>query len=134
MTREVVIAGVKLTEYDIACAECGSPMVLRASKYGPFYGCLEYPKCLAAHGCHRNGAPLGTPATKEVKEARMRAHAWFDPLWETGAMSRSEAYRWMQTALGLSKDDAHIGSFDLETCNRLIDAVRGHLKTCQGAR
>lgn len=129
-----MIGGVKLTEHDLKCPECQSPMVLRPSKYGPFYGCLEYPKCLSAHGCHPNGAPLGVPATKEVKEARMRAHAWFDQLWKTGAMSRSAAYRWMQTALGLSKDAAHIGSFDHATCNKLIDAVRGYLKTCQGTR
>lgn len=109
-------------------------MVLRPSKYGPFYGCLEYPKCLVSHGCHSNGVPLGTPATKAVREARIRAHALFDQLWKTGTMSRKEAYKWMQKALGLPKTDAHIGRFDLVTCDKLAEAVTVYLKACQGTR
>lgn len=27
------------------CPQCGAPLVRRKSKYGPFYGCLTYPKC-----------------------------------------------------------------------------------------
>ena len=27
------------------CPYCGAPMVLRTSKYGPFYGCSNYPAC-----------------------------------------------------------------------------------------
>jgi ssDNA-binding Zn-finger/Zn-ribbon topoisomerase 1 len=29
----------------IECPECGSPMRLRRSDYGPFFGCSEYPEC-----------------------------------------------------------------------------------------
>lgn len=134
MPREVVIAGVKLIEHDLQCPDCQAPLVLRPSKYGLFYGCSTYPKCRAAHGAHPNGAPLGIPATKEVKEARIRAHAEFDKLWNTGTMKRKEAYKWMQMALGLSKEQAHIGSFDLATCNRLVEAVIVYLKACQGTR
>ncbi|MFH1050215.1 MAG: type I DNA topoisomerase [bacterium] len=29
----------------IICPECGSPMFLRESRYGKFYGCTKYPEC-----------------------------------------------------------------------------------------
>ncbi len=29
----------------ITCDICGKPMVIRDSKYGKFYGCIDYPKC-----------------------------------------------------------------------------------------
>lgn len=130
MTREVVIAGKKLIEHDLQCPECQAPLVLRASKFGPFYGCSTYPKCNSAHGAHPSGAPLGVPANKEVKEARIRAHASFDLLWNTGTMKRKAAYKWMQMALGLSKEQAHIGNFDIATCTKLIESVTVYLKAC----
>jgi hypothetical protein len=72
---------------------------------------------------------LGIPATKEVKEARIRAHDCFDTMWKTGNMSRHEAYRWMRTALVMTKEEAHIGNFDIKNCERLILAVTLYLKS-----
>jgi hypothetical protein len=122
------MAGVKLVERDLQCPECQASMVLRPSKYGLFYGCSRYPDCKSAHGADPNGAPLGVPATKEVKAARIRAHVSFDTLWNTGTMKRKEAYKWMQMALGLSKHEAHIGNFDLAMCDKLVEAVTVYLK------
>src|SRR5262249_4621253 len=31
----------------VACEKCGSPMILRDSKRGPFLGCSAFPKCRA---------------------------------------------------------------------------------------
>jgi ssDNA-binding Zn-finger/Zn-ribbon topoisomerase 1 len=31
----------------VACEKCGSPMILRDSKRGPFLGCSTFPKCRA---------------------------------------------------------------------------------------
>lgn len=127
-------ANVKEAEATLRCPECGGRMVLRQSKYGPFYGCADYPDCRAAHGCHPDGRPLGKPANKETKQARIVAHEAFDKLWkppegkEKGRMKRKEAYRWMQTALGMTKDEAHIGNFDKEQCARLVEAVEKYLK------
>lgn len=114
----------------LICPDCGAEMVLRDSKYGLFYGCSTYPKCKASHGAHPDGRPLGTPATAEVKQARIRAHAAFDRLWkeQPRRMKRTEAYRWMQERLGLSSDEAHIGKFDKEQCAKLIEAVEKYLK------
>jgi DNA helicase-4 len=29
----------------VHCKECGGEMVRRVSKHGPFYGCMNFPKC-----------------------------------------------------------------------------------------
>ena len=33
------------SEDDIYCPKCGAKMVRRNGKYGPFYGCTNYPRC-----------------------------------------------------------------------------------------
>lgn len=105
-------------------------MVLRDSRFGRFYGCSSYPKCQSTHGCHPDGRPLGKPADKATKQARIRAHEAFDQLWksEPPRFSRRAAYRWMQQAMGLSKDEAHIGNFDASQCAALIERVTAFLK------
>ncbi len=98
-------------------------MVLRDSKYGLFYGCTKYPTCSATHGAHKDGNPLGIPATKITKQARIAAHDVFDQLWKQRHMSRKEAYAWMQRAMGLPSGEAHIGRFTVEQCDALRAAV-----------
>jgi len=108
------------------CGECGSPMELRLSRYGRFWGCVRFPTCRGTHGAHQStGAPLGVPADKATREARVMAHASLDALWKKGLMSRRAAYRWLQEAMGLSVEEAHIGKFTTEQCNRLIELARG---------
>jgi ssDNA-binding Zn-finger/Zn-ribbon topoisomerase 1 len=109
---------------DLTCPECSAPMKLRDSRYGLFYGCTAFPKCKATHGAHPDGAPLGRPADKATKRARMDAHDAFDQLWKDGRMKRRAAYAWMRRALELSPEEAHIGMMDIETCQRLIEAVK----------
>ena len=106
------------------CPECDGKMVLRNSKYGTFWGCENYPKCNATHGAHPDGTPLGIPADKETKKARMKAHDVFDKLWKRQGMKRTRAYRWLQERMGLGKEDCHIGRFDIEQCNRVVEICR----------
>lgn len=111
------------TVLDHPCPECGAQMVLRTSKFGLFYGCEKYPTCQSAHGAHKDGQPLGIPANKATKVARIQAHEDFDRLWKHGHMKRKEAYAWMRQAMGMSADDAHIGRFTIEQCEQLRVAV-----------
>ena len=63
--------------------------------------------------------PLGTLADKETHQARMRAHAAFDPLWKgEGRARRHLAYQWLSKRLGVS--EAHIGCMDIPTCDRVV--------------
>lgn len=112
----------------LTCPECGAPMVLRTSRYGPFYGCSTYPACKGSHGAHKNGIPLGTPANAATKLARIEAHEVFDTLWKRRGMSRWEAYRWLATELKLTPDQCHIGLFDEAQCQRVIQAVQARRK------
>ena len=119
----------------LACPELGCDGLLRLQRsllYGLFYGC-EVPTCTGRHSAHQaTGEPMGTPAAKEVRAARIRAHEAFDTLWkkrspwQTNAppMNRTAAYAWMQRALNLSKDAAHIGLFTVDQCEALIVAVK----------
>lgn len=111
------------------CPDCGAERVLRrTTKYRysngeprPFYGCSRYPDCTATHGAHPDGHPLGTPANRQTKEARIEAHKAFDRLWKDGHMSRADAYRWLARAL--NRPDAHIGSMEIDDCKAVIEAV-----------
>lgn len=109
----------------LTCPDCGSPMTLRDSRYGKFYGCTQFPKCKGTHGAHPDGRPLGTPADRETKLARINAHDAFDLLWKIEpphipAVRRSEAYVLMQFLMGMTPAEAHIGNFSKEQCERLI--------------
>lgn len=116
------------TQLDHPCPECGEPMVLRNSKFGLFYGCSAFPQCRATHGAYPDGRPLGTPADKETKKARIRAHDCFDQLWKKGHMSRGDAYAWMREAMELTAEEAHIGRFDVDKCDRLELLVDAYLE------
>lgn len=88
---------------------------------------------------------MGVPTDKATRQARRRAHAAFDQLWEradenSGAWAQPEpqrsralrevrraardrAYRWLATALGRTGEEVHIGNMDQETCERVVQLV-----------
>lgn len=114
----------------LICPECGDLMELRNSKYGLFYGCVRYPECTGTHGAHNNsGEPLGIPANKETKEWRIRAHAAFDKVWKKYGYTRPESYRLLQTVMGMTAGEAHIGRFDKGQCQRLIRKIEKRRKS-----
>ncbi len=113
--------GFKVPE--LVCPECGAAMRLRDSRYGKFYGCVRFPACRATHGAHQTGKPLGIPVNKETRELRIRAHEMFDLLWMKKIMVRQEAYRWMQKKMKLTKEKAHIGCFDKQQCEQLMNLL-----------
>jgi len=111
---------------NLACPECGAPMILRQGPHSMFYGCSRFPQCRAAHGAHQDGTPLGIPATEETKRYRMAAHKVFDALWRQGPLSRNQAYTWMAQVMGMTPEEAHIGRFTKEQCVVLIRAAHQH--------
>lgn|GEM_PF-1633466 len=111
------------------CPDCGGEMVLRTSRYGLFYGCKAFPKCQATHGAHKDGRPLGIPADSDTKRARITAHNVFDRIWKDKYMRRGDAYAWMAEQMGMEKDEAHIGRFDMEQCEKLIAIVDAYFES-----
>jgi hypothetical protein len=86
----------------------------------------ECKSCEASVGTHKQsiGIPLGRLANKELKKAKMSAHAAFDPLWKNGSMKRSDAYYWLSQKLGIHVKDCHIGMFDVDQCNKVVEVCR----------
>lgn len=96
--------------------------------------------CDAHVGCHAAGAwvwiagrkivsdgtlPLGRLANAELRRAKSRAHAAFDPLWKSKRMARRSAYSWLARRLGIPVDDCHIGMMDAAGCNAVVEAAKG---------
>lgn len=103
------------------CPECGRNMVLKSGKFGFFYGCSGWPRCSVAHGVHQaTGEPLGTPADKDTRALRVKAHEAFDGLWRSHGVHRATAYRWLGRVMGLGKGECHIGLFDKSQCERVV--------------
>lgn len=108
---------------ELTCPECGKKMMLRRGKFGWFYGCLAWPKCLCTHGAHQQSKlPLGTPCDTETRRARIQAHRSIDVLWKgrngdgKGIMSRDQVYAYLARKMGIRRGKCHIGDFDLEQC------------------
>lgn len=126
---------------NVACPYCKAHAALMldsAALYngrnnGPVWICMP---CGAWVGVHKNSPrylPLGRLANAELRAAKVRAHEVFDPLWQRKIIkprqddkgvkrrARAEGYHWLAQQLGISFEECHIGNFDLETCQRVVD-------------
>ena len=63
---------------------------------------------------------MGVPANGDLRNLRIQAHRKFDRIWQTGIMTRENAYRWFADSFGLSLKDAHIGMCSEYRCKELI--------------
>ncbi len=110
---------------------CGSRALPRPASvvYGPkasdpaapYYVCARYPACDSYVATHRDTRlPMGTLANPKLRCRRVQAHAAFDRLWQSGLMTKKQAYRWLQAKLGLPEREAHIGKFSLFRCEEVI--------------
>lgn len=119
--------GPKAVPTPPGCPDCAGSMVFKPNgPFGPYYRCLTS-RCPGAVASEPDGKVKGVPAPKATRDARIRAHAAFDPLWrgETAPMSRGEAYRWLARVLGFPARVCHIGHMDEASCARVLDAVQG---------
>lgn len=96
--------------------------------------------CSAWVGCHDGTTtPLGRLANDKLRKAKIRAHAAFDPLWrknyanwdESYFKDRGTAYKWLAEQLGITRDECHIGMFDVDMCQR-VEAVCSSLSRHDG--
>lgn len=81
--------------------------------------------CDAYVGCHGDSSrPMGRLANAELRQAKVKAHKVFDPLWKSGRMTRRQAYAWLATRLDIPRDQTHIGMFDVETCLKVVQIMK----------
>lgn len=91
-----------------------------------FYMCRP---CRAWVGCHPNTTrPLGRLANHELRRAKQAAHTSLDFLWNTGTMSRKEAYQWLAGAMNIPSKGCHIGMFDVAQCEKVVESVEEFLR------
>lgn len=127
----------------VLCPYCGAFAVLVDGKviyphrpdlkYLKFWQCAP---CGAYVGCHKRGVgygngtvPLGRLANAELRMEKSRAHRSFDPLWETGMMSRTVAYAWLAVQMGIPRAQCHIGMFDVDQCKQVVHLANTYLRT-----
>lgn len=88
--------------------------------YGSSYMIWLCRPCDAFVGCHENTKkPKGRFLAKpELRDARKRAHAVIDPLWQSGCYKRSTVYIRLNEAFG---KEVHVG--DTETVKECDDII-----------
>ena len=85
--------------------------------------------CNARVGCHKGtNRPLGNVANEVLRLKRRETHQVFDRFWQDNGMSRTQAYKWLAKQMRLSEKDAHIGGFEMDQCQQVIDLCRKEQK------
>lgn len=124
---------------NVRCPYCNKPAKIVNGKviypHRPDLAGKKFWQCAACDayvGCHgfnpRHGyrgiEPLGRLANRELRAAKMAAHAAFDPIWQSGRKTRTQAYSDLASRLGIPMSQCHIGLFDVEMCHRVIELCR----------
>jgi DNA topoisomerase-1 len=52
---------------DVMCHLCDKPMVLKKGRFGPFYGCSDYPTCKGTRRIGKDGKPVPLPEPTGVE-------------------------------------------------------------------
>ncbi|MBR3797536.1 MAG: hypothetical protein IKK36_01290 [Bacteroidales bacterium] len=107
------------------CPYCGkeselidSAEIYNGKSYGKMYICRP---CDAYVGCHwSSNKALGRLANAELRKYKHEAHNTFDQIWEKNLMGRHQAYTWLSQQLGTKRHLTHIGMFDVDLCQKVI--------------
>tara|TARA_R110000824_G_scaffold401790_1_gene616419 strand:- start:4675 stop:5064 length:390 start_codon:yes stop_codon:yes gene_type:complete len=126
----------------VVCIECSGKAELVTGKViyphrrdlhlKKFYLCV----CGAHVGCHDGTEnALGAPCKAVTRQARMAAHAAFDPLWKAKIKrdgcsknkARGAGYKWLAGQMGIEPRKCHIG---------MMDKIQARLvvKICEGVK
>lgn len=107
----------------IFCCTCDEVIIAKALKGMDVYphredlydlNFFECPSCNNFVGTHKNsGKPLGTIASKELKQARIAIHRLLDPIWKNGTLTRTEVYRRLSEHLGIDFHTADVTSIKM---------------------
>lgn len=97
------------------CGYCRRETTLSADKSH-----VECKPCEAYVTLNSRGRPNGRVAKASLRKLRQQAHRAFDPLWQSGEMSRPEAYAWLSEQLDIPFEWCHIGMMGNVTCQRVV--------------
>lgn len=114
------------------CPYCGQRLVFRiAEEMGiaeqegvNFWACSHYPECDAYVRTNKNSQmPRGTVANGKLRRLRNETHRVFNQLYESGYMTKGDAYLWLSKVMGCTGQQAHIGQFSEFDCQLVIKEV-----------
>jgi hypothetical protein len=89
-----------------------------------FYKC---PTCNNFVGCHKGtNNPLGCIPSKELKQARIKAHNFIDSYWKTGKCKRSEVYNILSNHFGYEYHNGNTKS--VEECEEAINVIKEYFE------
>jgi len=121
------------------CPDCGAPVELRSAdgiyKSNPngtmLYVCRNYPKCDNYVRTHPGTIlPVGTLANARLRKLRNEAHYYFNQLYESGALSKDEAYNLLTNIVQAPRSKAHIGNlgefYCMQVINKSQEILRNH--------
>ena len=122
------------------CLYCGGKILYSESSemiyrkdYGGVYYCENFPICNSYVGIHKNTKKsLGTIANESLREKRKEAHYYFDFLWKAKRKkgykkARTLAYNWLSKKMNISIKDTHIGMFNEEECDKVINICKPYV-------
>ena len=82
--------------------------------------------CNAYVGVHKGtDNPLGDLANAVLRLKRRETHEVFDAYWKEAGMTRSAGYKWLAVQLGIPVKSSHIGYFEMERCEKVIQLCKG---------
>ena len=85
--------------------------------------------CNARVGCHKGTTrPLGDVANESLRLKRIETHHVFDAFWKSQHMRRGDAYRWLSQQMHLPAREAHIGGFEMDQWQQVIDMCGAQLR------
>lgn len=84
---------------------------------------FQYPQGMTEKDIHYL-RQLAFALTENVSVTRAAAHDAFDPIWQSGKMTRTAAYAWLAEQMGVSFDDCHMEKFSAEQCRNVIEICR----------
>ena len=77
--------------------------------------------CNAYVSVHKGtNKPMGDLANAVLRMKRRETHEAFDTYWQGAGMTRSAGYKWLAVQLNIPTKKAHIGYFEMETCEWVI--------------
>ena len=125
---------------DVICIECGEKASLKTGKeiyphrpdlhHKHFYKC----GCGAYVGCHDGTKnALGSPCKAVTRQARIAAHAAFDPLWRakikrdgcSKTKARGAGYKWLADQMGIPRKECHISMMTTERARQVVAICEG---------
>lgn len=132
---------MKMKKYQINCPYCGSSALCRPAsivhgsstheKGRYLYVCSRWPECDAYVAAHKKDkSPMGTLANRDLRQKRILAHRALKELQNFQHMEKWAVYLWLQGKLGVNEDQAHIGLFSGQMCDRVVSLCRQAMETC----